>query len=195
MAIRDSGMGVREFVDRAKRNGGEAHADEIVDVAARVVRVEHRLITPAAQDVAATRAQYERFVDDINHHTMVGEDFRTFMGSFPREAQPMSVLASAINALAAFNPETTDINDPEQLDAAATIIMAKARTIVSYILVAQDRMLAVDVGDLRLALRGRQESGIERNPFVVAQRGHDDAVGSRNRDHRSRPDRAHAARR
>lgn len=26
-----------------------------------------------------TSAQYEKFVDDINHHTMVGEDFRTFM--------------------------------------------------------------------------------------------------------------------
>ena len=51
-----------------------------------------------------TKAEYNRFVEDINHHTMVGEDFRTFMGSFPRGAQPMSVMASAINALAAFNP-------------------------------------------------------------------------------------------
>ena len=80
-----------------------------------------------------TKAEYNRFVEDINHHTMVGEDFRTFMGSFPRGAQPMSVMASAINALAAFNPDTTDISDPEQLDEAA-IIMAKARTVVSYIL-------------------------------------------------------------
>lgn len=26
--------------------------------------------------------QYDRFISDINHRTMVGEDFRTFMGSF-----------------------------------------------------------------------------------------------------------------
>ena len=64
---------------------------------------------------------------------MVGEDFRTFMGSFPRTAHPMSVMASAVNALATFYPDTTDINDSDQLDEAATIIMAKARTIVSYI--------------------------------------------------------------
>ena len=64
---------------------------------------------------------------------MVGEDFRTFMGSFPRSAHPMSVLASAINALATFYPDTTDISDNDQLDEAAKIIMAKARTIVSYI--------------------------------------------------------------
>ena len=40
--------------------------------------------------------QYDRFISDINHRTMVGEDFRTFMGSFPRTAHPMSVMASAV---------------------------------------------------------------------------------------------------
>lgn len=80
-----------------------------------------------------SKEQYDRFIADINHRTMVGEDFRTFMGSFPRNAHPMSVMASAVNALATFYPETTDVNDPDQLDEAATIIMAKVRTIVSYI--------------------------------------------------------------
>ena len=80
-----------------------------------------------------SKAEYEQFCADINHKTMVGEDFRTFMGSFPRAAHPMSVLASAINALATFYPDTTDIADTDQLDESAKIIMAKARTIVSYI--------------------------------------------------------------
>lgn len=80
-----------------------------------------------------TQAEYDRFCTDINHKTMVGEDFRTFMGSFPRAAHPMSVLAAAVNALAAFYPDTTDITDSDQLDEAAKIIMAKARTVVSYI--------------------------------------------------------------
>ena len=80
-----------------------------------------------------TKDQYDKFCSDVNHRTMVGEDFRTFMGSFPRTAHPMSVLASAINALATFYPDTTDVNDSDQLDEAATIIMVKVRTIVSYI--------------------------------------------------------------
>lgn len=80
-----------------------------------------------------TQSEYDEFCLDLNRRTMVGEDFRSFMASFPRSAQPMSVLASAINALAAFYPDTTDINDPGQLDESARIIMAKARTIVSYI--------------------------------------------------------------
>lgn len=80
-----------------------------------------------------TKSQYEEYCDNINHQTMVGEDFRVFLGSFPRNAHPMSVLASAVNALATFYPDTTDPTDDEQLDEAATIIMAKVRTIVSYI--------------------------------------------------------------
>lgn len=78
--------------------------------------------------------EFDEFVEDITHRTVVGEDFRTFMGSFPHEAHPMSVMASAINALATFYPQTTDVSDPDQLDESAAIIMAKARTIVSYIL-------------------------------------------------------------
>ncbi|WP_314687088.1 citrate synthase [uncultured Bifidobacterium sp.] len=80
-----------------------------------------------------TQEQYDRFCSAVNHRTMVGEDFRTFMGSFPRSAHPMSMLASAVNALATFYPDTNDVSDSDQLDEAATIIMAKARTIVSYI--------------------------------------------------------------
>lgn len=80
-----------------------------------------------------TKAQYDRYCAGINHQTMVGEDFRVFLGSFPRNAHPMSVLASAVNALAAFYPDTTNPTDPEALDQAALIIMAKVRTIVSYI--------------------------------------------------------------
>lgn len=80
-----------------------------------------------------TQEQFDKFCADLNHRTMVGEDFRTFMGSFPRTAHPMSMMASAINALATFYPDTTEVNDSDQLDEAATIIMAKARTIVSYI--------------------------------------------------------------
>lgn len=80
-----------------------------------------------------SREQYDKFCSDVNHRTMVGEDFRTFLGSFPRTAHPMSMLASAVNALATFYPDTTDTDDSDQLDEAAIIIMAKVRTIVSYI--------------------------------------------------------------
>ncbi|MFR0556008.1 type II citrate synthase [Pseudoscardovia radai] len=81
-----------------------------------------------------TQEQYDAFRSSILRRTIIGEEFRTFIGSFPRNAHPMSVLASAVNALAAYYPDTTDINDPDQLDEASAIIMAKTRTIVSLIL-------------------------------------------------------------
>ena len=80
-----------------------------------------------------TRTQFEAYQDNVLRRTVVGEDFRAFLGSFPRNAHPMSVLASAVNALAAYYPETVDINDQDQLNQASANIMAKVRTIVSLI--------------------------------------------------------------
>ncbi|OXN01369.1 citrate synthase [Bifidobacterium vansinderenii] len=80
-----------------------------------------------------TAAQYSKFRENILRKTVVGEEFRAFLGSFPRTSHPMSVLASAVNALAAYHPDTVDINDPDQLNEAAANIMAKVRTIVSHI--------------------------------------------------------------
>ncbi|MFT8640049.1 citrate synthase [Bifidobacterium sp.] len=80
-----------------------------------------------------SRSEYDGYRERVLKHTMVGEDFRTLLGSFPRNAHPMSVLASSVNALATFCPDTCDIDDDEQLDEAAAIIMAKVRTIVSLI--------------------------------------------------------------
>lgn len=81
-----------------------------------------------------SRAEYEQFCADS---ILKDDGWRRLhvpsWGSFPRSAHPMSVLASAINALATFYPDTTDISDNDQYDEAAKIIMAKARTIVSYI--------------------------------------------------------------
>ena len=51
--------------------------------------------------------------------------------------------------------------------------------------ISQNRVLAVDVGDLRFALRSGQEARIERDPAIVVQRGYHDAVRAcRGLDHR-----------
>lgn len=80
-----------------------------------------------------TKTQFEAYQDNVLRRTVVGEDFRAFLGSFPRNSHPMSVLASAVNALAAYYPDTVDINDQDQLNQASANIMAKVRTIVSLI--------------------------------------------------------------
>ncbi len=79
------------------------------------------------------KRQYDEFRERILHHTFVGEDFRNLLSSFPRSAHPMSVLASAVNALATFHPDTCGFGDPNGFEEACAIIMAKVRTIVSLI--------------------------------------------------------------
>lgn len=49
--------------------------------------------------------------------------------------------------------------------------------------VAQNRMLAVDIRNLRLALGSGQESGVKRHPAVIAQLGNNNAIRPRTRLH------------
>ena len=80
-----------------------------------------------------TAAELEAFEERVNRHTLVHEDFRTFMGTFPRNAHPMAVMSSAINALSTFYPESLDPFDPETVELATVLILAKTRTITSYV--------------------------------------------------------------
>ena len=80
-----------------------------------------------------TPAELDSFEERVNRHTLVHEDFRTFMGTFPRGAHPMAVMSSAINALSTFYPESLDPYDPETVELATVLILAKTRTITSYV--------------------------------------------------------------
>jgi citrate synthase len=80
-----------------------------------------------------TQTQFDAFKDQINHQTLVGEDFRSFLGAFPQSLRPMPTLSASISALENYLMETADIFDPEQVDLATKIIMAKVRTITSFI--------------------------------------------------------------
>lgn len=77
--------------------------------------------------------ELQAFEERVNRHTLVHEDFRTFMGTFPRNAHPMAVMSSALNALSTFYPESLDPHDPEAVELATVLILAKTRTITSYV--------------------------------------------------------------
>ncbi|WP_159806293.1 citrate synthase [Cellulomonas citrea] len=80
-----------------------------------------------------TPAELDQFTERVNRHTLVHEDFRTFMGTFPSNAHPMAVMASAMNALGTFYPESLDPFDPEAVELATVLILAKVRTVTSYV--------------------------------------------------------------
>ncbi len=79
-----------------------------------------------------TAAQYEEFVADINHHTMVREDMKHLYEAFPSDAHPMQMLASGVSALATFYPDALDPTDEASIDISARRLIAKMITLVAW---------------------------------------------------------------
>jgi len=78
-------------------------------------------------------AELKRFETQISRHTLVPENYRAFLNSFPKNGHPMALMASAMNAMGTFYPESLDPHDDEAVDLATVLILAKIRTITSYV--------------------------------------------------------------
>ena len=72
-----------------------------------------------------TQAQLDKFQADIHKESLVDEDLKLILKSFPRSAHPMGALASLTSALTAFNPESVDVESEEDMYKAIVTIMAK----------------------------------------------------------------------
>ncbi|MFT3899184.1 MAG: citrate synthase [Gordonia sp. (in: high G+C Gram-positive bacteria)] len=79
-----------------------------------------------------TPAQLADFTDKIQRHTLLHEDLKRFFDGFPRNAHPMPVLSSAVNALSAYYQDSLDPKDPEQVDLSTIRLLAKLPTIAAY---------------------------------------------------------------
>ena len=73
------------------------------------------------------------FKEQVTRHTLVPENFRSFMNSFPKGGHPMSLMASAMSALGTFYPESLNPHSDDAVDLATVLILAKIRTITSYV--------------------------------------------------------------
>ena len=63
---------------------------------------------------------------------MLHEDLKRFFDGFPRDAHPMPVLSSTVNALSAYYPDSLDPADGEQVELSTIRLMAKLPTIAAY---------------------------------------------------------------
>ncbi|OCF89106.1 type II citrate synthase [Nocardia brasiliensis] len=79
-----------------------------------------------------SQAQLEDFTDRIRRHTLLHEDLKRFFDGFPRNAHPMPVLSSAVNALSAYYQDSLDPRDPEQVELSTIRLLAKLPTIAAY---------------------------------------------------------------
>ncbi|HSJ17022.1 MAG TPA: citrate synthase [Solirubrobacterales bacterium] len=79
-----------------------------------------------------TKAQLDRWVYDITHHTFVHEDIKKFLEGFRYDAHPMGMLLASVGALSTFYPDAKDIDDPEERYMAAIRLIAKMPTLAAF---------------------------------------------------------------
>jgi citrate synthase len=79
-----------------------------------------------------TTEQLARFTHLIQRHTLLHEDLKRFFDGFPRNAHPMPVLSSAVNALSAYYQDSLDPFDDEQVQLSTIRLLAKLPTIAAY---------------------------------------------------------------
>ncbi|EFV13584.1 citrate synthase [Segniliparus rugosus] len=79
-----------------------------------------------------TKPELEAFTHKVSRHTMLHEDLKRFFDGFPRNAHPMPVLSSAVNALSAYYQDSVDPSDPEQVELSTIRLLAKLPTIAAY---------------------------------------------------------------
>jgi citrate synthase len=79
-----------------------------------------------------TTEQLEKFTTQIQRHTLLHEDLKRFFDGFPRNAHPMPVLSSAVNALSAYYQDSLDPLDNKQVELSTIRLLAKLPTIAAY---------------------------------------------------------------
>ncbi len=79
-----------------------------------------------------TAEQLEDFTTKIQRHTLLHEDLKRFFDGFPRDAHPMPVLSSAVNALSAYYQDSLDPLNKKQVELSTIRLLAKLPTIAAY---------------------------------------------------------------
>src|SRR3954464_5727969 len=79
-----------------------------------------------------TKAQLDRWMFDVTHHTFVHEDIKNLFETFRYDAHPMGMLLSGVGALSTFYPDANRIDDPEERYMAAIRLIAKLPTLAAF---------------------------------------------------------------
>jgi citrate synthase len=79
-----------------------------------------------------TKAEYDAWVKDITHHTIIHENVKGLMSSFRYDAHPMGMLMSTIAAMSTFYPEAKHIQDPANRKKQIVRLIAKVPTLAAF---------------------------------------------------------------
>jgi citrate synthase len=78
-----------------------------------------------------TQKELNRFSVMLNDHSLVHEDMRAFFENYPRQAHPMGILSSMVNALRAFYPELRERSEQEEINITFARLLSKVRTLAA----------------------------------------------------------------
>ena len=76
--------------------------------------------------------ELNNFKKDIDEESLVDEDLKVILKSFPKSSHPMGVLASLTSALTAFNPSSVDIDSEEDIYEAIVMLLGKFPVLTSW---------------------------------------------------------------
>ena len=76
--------------------------------------------------------QLSAWIERVERHTHLHDNFKALIGAFPTNAHPMAVLSSAVSALPGYYPESVDPFDPTTVELATVLLLGKAPTIAAY---------------------------------------------------------------
>ncbi len=79
-----------------------------------------------------SKPEYDRWIYNITHHTIVHENIKELMGAFRYDAHPMGMLASVVAALSTFYPEAKDVRDKVARGNQIFRLIAKIPTIAAF---------------------------------------------------------------
>ena len=97
-----------------------------------------------------TKSQLEKISDDIKERSIIDEDLRIILNSYPKSAHPMGILSSLTSGLVAFDPSTVDIDDEEDMYDAILNLLAKIPVLVAWVY-RRRKGLPLEYGDTSLS--------------------------------------------
>ncbi len=96
-----------------------------------------------------TKQQLEKLSDDIKERSIIDEDLRIILNSYPKSAHPMGILSSLTSGLVAFDPSAVDIDDEEDMYDAILNLLAKIPVLVAWVY-RRRKGLPLEYGDTSL---------------------------------------------
>ncbi len=79
-----------------------------------------------------TKIEFDKFIKTIKSYTMINEEMKDIIDGFPKSAHPMGILSSLTSALTAFNPQSVNIEDEEEMYQAICKTLAKIPVLAAW---------------------------------------------------------------